>query len=142
MKHGARSAVVDGWVKRLAATGPVSTAWSETATDRDSARRQRLIEANGELSTLLWVMLILGAVGVVGFVLLYADPEERALGQGFFAGSATAVVVTSLLAVALLASPFQGGNGSIHPNAMRYTLALLQAEGAASPPCDASGNPM
>jgi hypothetical protein len=83
---------------------------------------------------------------VVGFVLLYADPDEHVLGQGLFAGGVTAVVVSSLLAVALLASPFQGGNGSIKPTGMRYTIELIQAEAELlhdplATPCDAGGNP-
>jgi hypothetical protein len=157
MEHGGRSGLVDRWTERLEtqvpsaeiATRAESLAyqqWFEKAADRDNARRQRLLEATGTLPSLLWLMLIIGAVGVVGFVLLYADPAERALGQAFFAGGVTAVVVTSLLAVSLLASPFQGGNGSVRPKGMRYTLRLIEAEAVQlhdplAPPCDVRGRP-
>ncbi len=158
MKHGGRSALVSAWLDRLEekvpsseiATSSESLAyqqWFEKASERDNSRRQRLLEAGGTLPALLWVMLIIGAVAVVGFVLLYADPAERALGQGFFMGGVTAVVVTSLLAVALLASPFQGGNGSVKPKGMLYTLRLIESEAAylkhpLAPPCDAGGRPI
>ena len=91
-------------------------------------------------------MLILGAVSVVAFALLLADPEERLLGQLFTAAAVSAVVVSSMLAVALLASPFQGGHGSVEPTGMRYTLALIEQEAALlhdplATPCDANGAP-
>jgi hypothetical protein len=158
MEHGGRSPLVDRWTERLESQVPsaeIATRaeslayqqWFEEAAARDNARRQRLLEASGTLPALLWLMLIIGAVGVVGFVLLYADPGERALGQGCFAGGVTAIVVTSLLAVALLASPFQGGNGSIGPKGMRYTLRLIEEEAAQlhdplATPCDAAGRPI
>jgi hypothetical protein len=157
MEHGGRSALVDAWTERLETQVPSAEIanraeslayqqWFEKAGDRDNARRQRLLEASGTLPALLWLMLIIGAVGVVSFVLLYADPGERALGQAFFAGGVTAVVVTSLLAVALLASPFQGANGSIKPKGMRYTLRLIEEEAAQlhdplATPCDTRGRP-
>jgi hypothetical protein len=156
MKHGHRSPAVDTWIERLEAeipsadivngASPAYQQWFEKSADRDNARRQRLVEAAGTLPSLLWVMLILGAVTVLGFILLYADPEERWLGQAFFAGGTTAVIVISLLAVALLASPFQGGNGSVQPGGMRYTLQLIESEAALlheplATPCDARGNP-
>jgi hypothetical protein len=157
MERGSRSELVDRWTERLEAQIPsaeIATRaeslayqqWFEKAGDRDNARRLRLLEASGTLPALLWLMLIIGAVGVVGFVLLYADPGERVLGQAFFAGGVTAVVVTSLLAVALLASPFQGGDGSVQPKGMRYTLRLIEEEAAQlhdplATPCDVGGRP-
>jgi hypothetical protein len=127
MRNGGRSELVATWLDRLEEKVPSSEIasraesvayqqWFEKASERDNARRQRLLEAGGTLPALLWVMLVIGAVAVVGFVLLYADPAERALGQAFFAAGVTAVVVTSLLAVAALHQPL-------------------------APPCDAAGNP-
>jgi len=157
MERGRVSPTVNEWLDRLEGllprAGLVTKAetigyesWFAKAGERDQARRERLLESRGTMPTLLWVMLILGAVCVVSFVLLYADPAERAFGQAFFAGGVTAVVVTSLLAVALLASPFQGGNGSVQPNGMRFTLRLIDDEAARlherlAPPCDVQGVP-
>jgi hypothetical protein len=157
MKHGDRSAVTDGWAETLEREVPAShivsmredvayQQWFERTSTRDDARRQRLLEATNVLPTLLWVMLILAAVGVVGFVFLYADPQERLLGQIVFSAGVTAVVVTSLLAVALLASPFQNENGSVKPSSMSYTLRLIHDEAAQEGvalrlPCDQRGSP-
>ncbi len=158
MEHGDRSKLVDRWIERIEAEVPTAeiatmsegTAyqqWFEKQADRDNARRQRLLEAGGTLPALLWVMLIIAACSVVGFVLLYADPSERAVGQGMFIGGVTAVVVSSLLSVALLASPFQGGHGAVHPKGMQYTITLIEAEATLlhdplATPCDARGNPV
>jgi len=157
MKHGDRSAVTDGWVEVLEREVPaadISTLrknvayqqWFSQTSARDNARRQRLLAASNGIPALLWVMLIIAAVAVVAFVLLYADPEERALGQVLFSGGVTAVIVTSLLAVSLLAAPFRNANGSIKPTSMRYTLQLIQDEVAqlgspVSPRCDDEGRP-
>ena len=157
MKHGHRSELVDTWIERMEAEVPSAliatrgeeTAfqqWFERSSARDDARRQRLLEARGSLPGLLWIMLILGAVAVVAFTLLLADPEERLLGQLFIAAAVSAVVVASLLAVSLLASPFQGGHGSVGPTGMRYTLTLIEEEASLlhdplATPCDASGAP-
>ena len=104
------------------------TRWFEAASARDDARRQRLLDSRGTLPALLWIMLVIAAVSVALFVLLYADPSERALGQIAFAATVTAVMVSSLLAVALLSAPFQGGHGSVGPGDMRYTLTLIEEE--------------
>jgi hypothetical protein len=157
MRQGRKSPLVDTWLERLEAEIPSAeiatmaetTAyqqWFEKSSARDAARRQRLIEASGALPTILWIMLIIAAVSVVGFVLLYADPRERALGQALFTGAVTAIVVSSLLAVAMLASPFQGGDGSVKPSAMRYSLRLINEEARLLhdplvTPCDARGRP-
>ena len=92
------------------------------------------------------VIAAVAAVSCVAFVLLYADPAERVIGQAVFVASVTAVIVSSLLAVALLSAPFRGGHGSVGPTDMRYTLALVEAEAAAlhdplATPCDAHGVP-
>ena len=157
MEHGGSSRLVDHWIENLEtqvpgaeiATNAESIAyqqWFEKAAERDNARRQRLLEARGTLPILLWVMLFIGAVTVVGFVLFFADPGERALGQGLFMGGVTAVAVTTLLAVSLLAAPFQGASGSVKPVGMRYTLKLIEEEAALlhdplAVPCDAGGRP-
>jgi len=157
MESGRRSRLVDLWVERMEAEVPAAeittrseeTAyqqWFENAGKRDAARRERLLEADGSLPALLWIVLILAAVSVVAFTLLFADREERLLGQAISAGSVAAVVVSSLLAVVLLASPFGGGHGRVAPSSMRYTLETIEAEAVLlhdpqAAPCDARGRP-
>jgi hypothetical protein len=139
MENGEPSPVTELWIERMQEELPTAhiasmqeeTAyqqWFEKTSLRDEGRRQRLIEAQSVLPTLLWVMLILGAVVVAGFVLLFADRLERAWVQAALMAGVTAVVVTALLAVALLASPFQNEDGSIKPTSMRYALGLIEKE--------------
>jgi hypothetical protein len=157
MKHGRTSPPVERWVDQMEADvtrGEVVTRgdetavtrWFEASSARDNARRQRLLEARGNLPALLWIMLVVASVSVALFVLLYADPAERVLGQVVFAATVTAVMVSSLLVVSLLASPFQGGHGSVGPSEMRYTLRLIEQEGGFLhhpflAPCDLRGTP-
>lgn len=157
MADGRPSRVTEHWVAtleadlpraRMAATGANAafTEWFTRANLRDEGRRERLLEAQSVLPALLWVMLILGAAVVMCFVPFYADPAERALGQAAFSAGVTAIVVVSLLAVAMLASPFRNENGSIRPTGMRYTLRLIEEEQAmlherVTAPCDAGGAP-
>jgi hypothetical protein len=155
MKQKRPSPDTEGWIERLETEGPAArdqmmrddaafSQWFEDTTRRDEGRRGRLLEAQNVLPTLLWVMLIIGAVAVVTFVLLYADPTERLVGQAIFIGGVTAVVVASLLVVSLFASPFQNQNGSIKPVSMSYSLRLITQEQAGlreplKPPCDRLG---
>lgn len=136
MANGEASAVTEGWIdsfedeaegtdlhsdQDLAALG----AWHEADQKRAEGRRERLLESEQVLPTLLWGMLLLGAALLLGFVLLYADPEERVIAQVMLIGGVTALVVASLLVVSLLASPFQNEEGSITPSAMEYSLRLM-----------------
>ena len=75
------------------------------------------------------------AILVVGYVLLYADPDEGWLAQASMMGGVTVLVVSSLLAVQVLAVPFSGESGSITPASMEYALVQMdqfaKAEGTA-----------
>ena len=71
--------------------------WLDQDAERREGRRGRLAASDGLVPELLWVVLIVGAVLVVGFMLLFADPAERAWVQALMMGSVTAVVVAGLL---------------------------------------------
>lgn len=136
MRNGERSKVTEGWVVALNNTGSkeqdavginseqVKSWWDATA-DREVGRRGRMLVAQGEIPVLLWALLVIGAALVVGFVLFYADPDERVLPQIMMIGGVTVLVVASLLAVQVLASPFEGQNGSIDPGGMEYSLTEM-----------------
>lgn len=158
MKNGQMSPLVSMWIEHLelmiadvsvadlATNATAYTQWFEQASKRDEARRERLLEAEGGIPSLLWLMLTVAAACAVGFVLLYADPTERLVGQIALIVAPTAIVVASFLAVVLLSSPFLNGEGSVKPTAMSYTLELIAAEEAliktpVTLPCDAKGNP-
>lgn len=156
MKNGTGSPATEYWITQLekaestlpansGETADALTAWNEATHAREMGRRARLLTAEGEVPQLLWVLLVIAGLMVLGYVLLYADPEEGVLAQTAMMGSSAALVAASLVAVAVLASPFQNEDGSIKPIGMEYTLksihADLAAEGRKLPNlCDASGN--
>ena len=77
-------------------------------------------------------------------MLFFADSGERARSQAMLIGSATTVVVATLLAINALDNPYRPGLGSIRPIAMERTLRLLDqarvvVNDSAPPPCDARG---
>jgi hypothetical protein len=157
MKNGHASPLTESWIEQIAAEVPrgqiatmqanqAYTQWFEESRIRDEGRRERLLESQQPLPSLLWVLLILGAAVLVVYMLFFADSGERPVVQAMMMGGVTALVVASLLAVTLLASPFENQNGSIKPKSMRYTLALISKEIAQQreqlrPPCGAHGVP-
>ncbi|MBU6363269.1 MAG: DUF4239 domain-containing protein [Acidobacteria bacterium] len=157
MEQGAASPVTKGWIVALEQTqaalpdangreDAALNAWYEATKERELGRRARLLVAQGEIPPLLWALIAIAAALVVGYVFLYADPAERWLPQVVMAGGVAALVVASLLAVAVLAVPFQNESGSIEPSGMQYTLGEIDAELAQEHrtlalPCDAQGVP-
>ena len=157
MKNGRSSPLTESWIEQMAAEVPRAhiatmqadqayTQWFEEARIRDEGRRERLLESQHPLPSLLWVLLILGAAVLVVYMLFFADSGERPVVQAMMIGGVTALVVASLLAVTLMASPFENENGSIIPKSMRYTRALIGKEIARQreqlrPLCDVHGRP-
>lgn len=158
MQNGERSPVTEDWVVALDDTGveqqtatstnaqPVKNWWAST-NDRQLGRSGRVLVSEGQIPTLLWALLVIGAVLVVGWVLLYADPEEDWLAQASMMAGVTTLVVASLLAVQVVASPFSGQSGSVDTGSMEYALVQMdqfaKAEGAAPTVyCDKAGLPL
>jgi hypothetical protein len=146
------SPVVDLWALRLARTseaaplagvkaGAVFQSWLAQTEERSRARDGRLLEARHPLPPLLWVLIAIASALLIGFVLFYADPSERARAQAMMAGSVTAVIVASALLVIFLNAPYGDGGGTIKPSAMSHALALMQTEYTGRPPCRANGAP-
>ena len=136
MRNGERSPVTEGWVVALDRTGALEQAaagadaeqvvsWWDATSQREIGRRGRMLVAQGEIPILLWALLVIGAALVVGYVLLYADPDEGIVAQIMMIGGTTVLVVASLLAVQVLAHPFEGQNGSIDPSGMEYSLTEM-----------------
>lgn len=147
------SPVVDLWTLRLERASEaipiVGTkadaayqSWLSQTEERGKARNTRLLEARHPLPPLLWVLIVIAALCVIGFVLFYADPAEAVRAQALIAGSVTAVVVAGILLVVFLNSPYGSGSGTIKPSAMQHSLAVMQAQYRATPPCTADGAPM
>jgi hypothetical protein len=118
--------------------------WLDQTSDREEARRDRVHGAAGITPTTIWLVLLLSAGIVFCFMLFFADPAEMKRSQAMLIGSATTIVVVTLLAIYALDNPYRPGLGSIRPVAMERSLRILdEAQDAlgerASPPCDESG---
>jgi hypothetical protein len=119
--------------------------WLDQTSDREEARRDRVHGAAGITPTTLWIVLLLSAVVIFSYMLFFADSGEMKRSQAMLMGSATTVVVVTVLAIYALDNPYRPGLGSIQPVAMERTLRILDearlALGDEAPiPCDVEGN--
>jgi amino acid transporter len=120
--------------------------WLDQTSDREEARRDRLHGAEGIIPTSIWLVLFLIAVVVFAFMLFFADSGEGAGAQAMLMGSATTVIVLTLLAINALDNPYRGDVGRLEPVAMERSLRILDSardvlNETAPPPCDAQGAP-
>jgi Protein of unknown function (DUF4239) len=118
--------------------------WLDQTSDREQARRDRVHGAAGIVPTPVWIVLLLTAGVVFVYMLFYADSGERAVSQAMMVGSATAVVVVTLLAINALDNPYRSGPGQLEPVAMERTLGILDEarralDDTAPLPCDEQG---
>ena len=120
--------------------------WLDQTSDREEARRDRVHGAAGITPTTIWIVLLLSAAIVFAFLLFFADPAEMKRSQAMLVGSATTIVVVTLLAIYALDNPYRRGLGSIRPVAMERSLVILDearaaVDATAEPPCDENGAP-
>ncbi len=118
--------------------------WLDLTSEREEARRDRIHGAAGIVPASLWVVLLFAASVIFAFMLFFADSGERAASQAMLIGSATAIVVVTLLAIWTLDNPYRPGVGSLRPAAMERTLDILdEARGVLNQsgplPCDEQG---
>jgi hypothetical protein len=118
--------------------------WLDQTSDREEARRDRLHGAEGIIPSSIWLVLFLVAGVVFAFMLFFADSGEGASSQAMLMGSATTVIVLTLLAINALDNPYRDALGRIQPVAMERSLRILDRERAvvqdtAQLPCDARG---
>jgi hypothetical protein len=121
--------------------------WLDQTSDREEARRDRLHGAEGIIPTSIWLVLFLIAAVVFAYMLFFADSAEGAGSQAMLMGSATTVIVLTLLAINALDNPYRGPLGRIEPVAMERSLRILHDARAvlnerAPLPCDARGAPV
>jgi hypothetical protein len=118
--------------------------WLDQTSDREAARQDRIHGAAGVLPTPLWIVLFVIAFVIFGYMLFFADREERAPTQAMLMGSVVTVITLLMLLIGFLDNPFQRGTGSLRPTAMERTLAIIDREleivGFEQPlPCDSRG---
>ena len=155
MQDGTSDDAINPWslalfqtLKTVRLDGPSEEAaygkWLDQTSDREEARRDRLHGASGIIPTSIWLVLFFVAGVVFAYMLFFADSGERAVSQAMLMGSATAVVVATLLAIYALDNPYQSGVGNIEPVAMERSLAILDEArmllgDTSAVPCDARG---
>jgi hypothetical protein len=118
--------------------------WLDQTSDREQARQDRLHGAEGIVPTSIWLVLILIAGVVFAYMLFFADSGESKVSQALLVGSATTVIVLTLIAIEALDHPYRRGLGQIQPIAMERSLKLLdqarEVVGDSAPlPCDDAG---
>jgi Protein of unknown function (DUF4239) len=118
--------------------------WLDQTSDREEARRDRVHGAAGIIPTSIWIVLFLTGAVVFAYMLFFADSAEMARSQAMLIGSATTVLVATLLAIIALDSPYRSDVSKIHPVAMERALDTLDDARAAlnddAPlPCDERG---
>jgi hypothetical protein len=121
--------------------------WLDQTSDREEGRRDRLHGAEGIIPSSIWLVLFLIAAVVFAYMLFFADSGEGAGSQAMLMGSATSVIVLTLLAINALGSPYRPGLGEIKPVAMERSLRVLDSARAvvnerAPLPCDSRGAPV
>jgi hypothetical protein len=120
--------------------------WIDQVSDREEARIDRIHGAVGVIPTPLWVVLFFTSIVIFVFMLFFADSGEGVGTQAVLMGSVASVVVTMLLLIRFLDSPFHEGVGGVRPVAMERTMRLIASEFEAvnlrvQLPCDAMGRP-
>jgi hypothetical protein len=155
MRQGRESEVVISWLAQIEAKieeMPIDDAVSEVALGhwldemaaRREGRRERLAESASTIPAAVWSMLVLGAVLTVAYVVVFADRRERWWTQAVMVGSITALIVSGLLVISFLDSPYQQDGAYIAPTEMETSARLIQdavAAAGAQLPCDAEGRP-
>jgi hypothetical protein len=121
--------------------------WLDQNADREEGRRDRLHGAEGIIPGTIWIALCLIALVVFGFMLFFADSGESRPAQAMLMGSATTVIVLTLLAINSLDNPYRRGPGHVDPVGMQRTIKLIDTARAATGetgrlPCDQRGMPV
>jgi hypothetical protein len=140
MSHGTTSAVVDKRVtamettaSRIRVEGENQVAayehWFALDQERRVGRQGRIAQASGLVPTVLWLILIVGAVVVIAGVGFFADVREPRFTQAAMMISIVVIVVSGLLMVRFFDRPYEDKSGSIKPSAMASVLAQMEAQG-------------
>ena len=102
--------------------------WFALNEERHQGRQGRIGKAEGLVPPVIWLILLIGAVVVIGSVFLFADREEAAAMQAAMVATVAIIVVLGLILVRFLDQPYEDKSGSIKPAAMERTLELMERE--------------
>ena len=150
MQRGESSASVQHWVDTMSsdfATANPGNAkqeaaygqWFDQQAERRDGRRARAAEAHTSVPMPLWIVLGIGATAILSYMCVQADRRESAVIQAVPIAFVSALVTSALLVVAFLDHPYADWSGSLQPDQMRVTLALIDDGHVV--PCTSSGDP-
>jgi succinate dehydrogenase/fumarate reductase cytochrome b subunit len=158
MEHGTEGDSVNPWALEMFATvrhvQPKTASeqsaydkWLDQTSTREEARRDRVHGAVGVIPSPLWFVLFFIAAVIFVYMLFFADSGEAAVTQALLMGAVTSVIVTLLLLLSFLDSPFHSGLGGVRPVAMERTMRVIDSvlpsiAPDVAPPCDAAGRPV
>ncbi|PRC43635.1 hypothetical protein C6A85_000000104335 [Mycobacterium sp. ITM-2017-0098] len=135
---------VDAMVRDFAATDPTNPKqeaaygqWFDQQAERRDGRRARMAEAEPSVPIPLWIVLGIGATAIFAYMCVQADRRESAVVQAVPIAFVGALVTSALLVVAFLDHPYADWAGSLQPDEMRVTLALI--DDGHDAPCDPNG---
>jgi len=118
--------------------------WMDQTTEREQARQDRVHGAEGLIPVPLWLVLYVISAVIFVYLLFFADPSEGAVTQAVLMGSVTLVITLLLCLLSFFDRPHGNEIGKLRPTAMERTLALIDAQVAATgieidAPCDETG---
>ena len=120
--------------------------WLSQRAAREQGRQDRIHGAEGVIPDPMWLVILFISVVIFIYMLFFADSGERAIVQAVLMGSVVSVIVSMLILLTFLNSPFHRDFGGLEPVAMERALVIIDQELAAAgrvvqPPCDPQGNP-
>ena len=83
--------------------------WLDQRQDREDARADRVHGAEGVIPAPLWIVLLLSALVIFGYMLFFADSGERVIVQATMMGSVAIVITSTLLLLWFLDNPYHRG---------------------------------
>jgi hypothetical protein len=152
MARGVEGNLAQYWVDRTDAdmqatpvTDPkqieVFAHWLDVSEARQEGRRSRLAEAQPLVPGVVWVILVLLTIAVLGFQMMFTDPQARRTGQAVAMGAMAFALFSGLALVWMLDRPFADRGAAIPHNRMTAALAIMQRTAPPTLPCDGSGVP-
>ncbi len=102
------------------------------------ARRLRILHSRMEVHSILWLVLLVGAVPTVAYPLLFSN--KHAWVQVVIMGCIMLIVMLGLLVILSLQHPFSG-EFSIQPEAVRQLLDSFHQRQLAAPSASAPSGP-
>lgn len=93
-----------------------------------NARRERVVRSSGTVPTVLWAVLLGGAIITVGFTFFFGT--ENLAAQACMTGALAVLIFSSMVVIVAIDHPFAGAV-KVHPDAL---IEVLEELGGVKPP--------